>query len=86
MTAEPKAQAGGKGIADNWGAKDIDEIVENMSKEELDEIEKLPSAFLGAYNGDKIPNISLELLYKTQCRLVQRLGMILRGASGRSGV
>ena len=72
-TAAPTTHVGGKGIADNWDAKHIDDIVENMPAEDLDEMEKLPAAFLAAYNEKNIPNASPEILYKTQCRLVQRV-------------
>ena len=39
---------GGKGIADNWDAKQIDDIVENMSTEDLDEMEKVISTLIEA--------------------------------------
>ena len=41
-------------------------------------MEKLPAAFLVTYNEKNIPNASPEILYKTQCRLVQQIGAILR--------
>ena len=43
----------------------------------------MPSAFLAVYNDDNTPSVSQELLYNTQCRLVQRVGFfgILAAAS-----
>ena len=79
MTVEPKTHVGCKGIADNWGPSSIDEIVGGMQPEELEEVEKTASAFIDVYIADKIKTASPELLYKTQCRLVQRVGLILRG-------
>ena len=79
MTAEPKTRVGGKGVADNWGLKEIDDIMETMSGLQLGELETIPAAFLDAYRAEKIPNASPELLYKTQCRFLVRVGAALRG-------
>ena len=84
LTAEPKTRVGGKGIADNWGTGQIEEIVNNASPEELEAMEAMPPAFLDTYSQAQIPNCSAELIYKTQCKLIQRVGLVLRKEQQRS--
>lgn len=84
ITAEPKTRVGGKGIADNWGVGDIEEIINNASTEELEAMGKMPPAFLDAYSGFHFPNCSADLLYKTQCKLIPRVGSVLRKEQHRS--
>ena len=53
--------------------------MENMGSLQLEEVEQKTAAFLDTYIADNIPNASPELLFKTQCRFVQRVGSVLRG-------
>ena len=83
MTAEPKTRVNNKGIADNWGPTHIDDILAwnlNEAGLQLEEIEQITAAFLDTYIADNIPKASPELLFKSQCRFVQRVGCVLRGS------
>jgi len=79
MTLEPKSKVGGKGVADNWSAATLQELVEVFEKEELEAIEATVRNLMNLYSAECFPTASAELLHKTQCRLAFRLGAIIRG-------
>ena len=77
-TDDAKYRAGRKGIADKWAAMHIDEIVDNTPEKEFEDIETACSRFVEIYNPQSVPHASEELSVKTQCKLVQKVGVVLR--------
>ena len=78
MTDDAKFRAGLTGIADNWGAQTIDEIADNTPEQEFEDIETSCRRLVEIYNPQSVPHASEELLVRTQCKLAQKVGVVLR--------
>ena len=79
MTVEPKVKMHGKGVADNWKASDIDDIVTTFTHQQLCELEVVACSLVETYGTTLLKFAQMETVHKTQCRLVYRIGAVLRG-------
>ena len=79
MTIDPKVTLHGKGVADNWKASDIDDIVANVPHQQLCEFEGVACSLIDTYGNKLLEFAQMETVHKTVCRLVYRIGAVLRG-------
>ena len=85
QTAEPVTAVMGKGIADNWCATTITEIVRDEELE-LSEVETAACSLIDTYSKKLlIKHVSMEtgLLHKVRCRLASKIGAVLRDKKKR---
>ena len=85
QTAEPVTAVMGKGIADNWCANTITEIVRDEELE-LSEVETAACSLIDTYSKKLlIKHVSMEtgLLHKVRCRLASKIGAVLRDKKKR---
>ena len=78
-TESPAVSVGKKGIADNWGAKEIDDIATHWKgKPDLEQMEGYVKRMLDFYSFEKWKGVSTTLLHKKRCQLVEKVGQTLR--------
>jgi hypothetical protein len=75
--------SGGKGIAENWKAADIDDIVSHFPQDELKAMEDLVSHLIGRYSPTALPSVSTDIVFQVQCKICFKVGALMRDKKRR---